>query len=166
VSRAATKQEEAAMLAVGKPAIERAYGWKDWTACSNNETCFKVSNPSRATVGTNAGYFTGFDGRYPEGGLGSACTVFLYLDSKGWHYVNAGCFQNPGYVPGPGDHVSVTGCANFRAAPTLSAKVLGCLGNGTVVDVDSGPVYQDAHIWWHLSGRGWMAHDFLVAPKV
>jgi hypothetical protein len=47
----------------------------------------------------------------------------------------------------------------------LTAKVLGCLGNGTLVDVDSAPVYRDKHIWWHLAGRGWMAHDFLVDPK-
>jgi hypothetical protein len=149
------------MLAVGKPGIEHTYGWKDWSACSNGQTCFKVSNPSHAIVGTSAGSFEGGDGQYPGGGLGSVCTVFLRNDSTGWHYINAGCYQNPGYVPGSGDHVSVTGCANFRAAPSLSAMVIGCLRNYTNVDVDGGPVYQDAHIWWHLAGRGWMAHDFL-----
>jgi hypothetical protein len=33
-----------------------------------------------------------------------------------------------------------------------------------VVDVDSAPLYTDGKIWWHLSGKGWMAHDFLIAP--
>ncbi|OLE50502.1 MAG: hypothetical protein AUI36_19285 [Cyanobacteria bacterium 13_1_40CM_2_61_4] len=43
----------------------------------------------------------------------------------------------------------------FQAAPM-------CATRGTVVDVDSAPVYLDGHIWWHLSGRGWMAHEFLT----
>jgi hypothetical protein len=153
------------MIAVGRPAIERDYGWKDWSVCTNGHQCFKVGNPSRAMVGTNAGTFYGSHGQFPAGGLGSECWVFLDKDSKGWHYVNAGCAQPIGSLPGPQDRVFVTGCANFRVAPGLSATVLGCLGNGTTVDVDSAPVYKDGHIWWHLAGRGWMAHDFLVAPK-
>lgn len=163
--RPATVQEEAEMTAVGKAGIEREYGWKDWSACSNGEACFKVSQPSRAMVGTHAGVFDGGNGLYPGGGLGSACWIFVYQDSDGWHYSNAGCAQNPGYVPGVGAHVFVTGgCANFRNVPGLSSRVLGCLKNGTIVDVDSAPVYLNAHIWWHLVGRGWMAHDFLVKP--
>jgi hypothetical protein len=153
------------MIAVGRPAIEKSYGWKDWSACSDGQTCFRVGSPSRAMVGTSAGSFFGSYGQFPGGGLGAGCWLFLYQDAKGWHYVNAGCEQAYGSLPGVGDHVFVTGCANFRAAPTLSATVLGCLGNGTVVDVDSAPVYKDGHIWWHLASRGWMAHDFLVAPK-
>jgi hypothetical protein len=152
------------MTAVGRPAIEKAFGWKDWSACSNGQNCFKVGTAAMAMVGTNAGVFDGGYGIYPGGGLGAACWVFLYKDSKGWHYLNAGCAQNPGYVPGSaalGAHIFVTGCANFRDAASLSGKVLGCLANGTIVDVNSAPVYTDGHIWWHLAGRGWMAHDFL-----
>jgi hypothetical protein len=152
------------MTAVGRPAIEKSRGWKDWSVCANGQDCFRVGNPLAAMVGTNAGVFNGGDGLFPGGGLGSACWVFLYEDAGGWHYVNAGCSQNGGFVPGSaatGTHVFVTGCANFRTAPGLSAKVLGCLGNGTIVGVDSAPVYQDGHIWWHLAGRGWMAHDYL-----
>lgn len=147
------------MIAIGRPAIEKDFGWKDASVCPKGQPCFQVGSPSRALIGTNAGTFYGI------GGNGSGCWLFLYLDSKGWHYVNAVCAQAQGYGPGIGDRVFVTGCANFRADPSLSAKVLGCLGNGTLVDVDSAPVYRDAHIWWHLVGRGWMAHDFLVAPK-
>jgi hypothetical protein len=164
VGRQATADEFAAMLAAGRPAIERAYGWKDWSACANGETCFKAGDITASMVGTNAGSFTGGDGLYPSGGLGSACWVFLSEDAGGWHYVNSGCAQNPGFVPGLGAHVYVTGCANVRSGPGLSAKVIGCLGNGSIVDVDSAPTYLDGHIWWHLAGRGWMAHDFLVLP--
>ena len=114
-------------------------------------------------VGTDAGSFHG-GSSCPTFCGGAACWVFLYRDAAGWHYVNARCAQDMGYVPGRQARVWVTGCANFRAAPALTATVLGCLGNGTYVDVDSAPVYKDGHIWWRLAGRGWMAHDFLVSP--
>lgn len=153
------------MVAAGSPGIERSLGYKDWSACSNGEYCFKAAGTANgAMIGTNAGVFDGGYGLYPAGGLGAACWVFVYLDSAGWHYLNSGCAQNPGGVPGSADvgaHVYVSGCANVRDTPSMSGKVLGCLGNGTVVNVDGGPVYQDAHMWWHLTGRGWMAHDFL-----
>jgi hypothetical protein len=152
------------MTAAGAPATEKAFGWKDWSVCSNGQTCFKARTAAEAMVGTNAGVFDGGDGLFPGGGLGSACWVFVYQDSNGWHYLNSGCAQNPGFVPGSsetGTHVFVTGCANVRATPALTGKVLGCLGNGTVVNVDSAPVYQDGHVWWHLTGHGWMAHDYL-----
>ncbi len=152
------------MIAVGRPAIEAAFKWRDWANCQNGEQCFKVSDPPRVMIGTNAGTFTGSDGQFPGGGYGSACVAFLFVDSSGWHYVNGSCFQDGGGVPGIGDRVYVTGCANVRDAPGLSSKVVGCLSNGTAVDVDSSPTFQDGHIWWHLAGHGWMAHDFLVDP--
>jgi hypothetical protein len=164
IGRVPTSAEFAAMIAAGAPGVEKALGMKDWSVCSNGQACFKASTASAAMVGTNAGVFDGGYGLYPGGGLGAACWVFVYRDSSGWHYLNSGCAQNDGFVPGSSDtgaHVFVTGCANFRATPALTGKVLGCLGNGTVVNVDSAPVFQDGHIWWHLTGRGWMAHDYL-----
>ena len=154
------------MIAVGRPAAEKDLGLVDFSACSGQQDCFKLGNPSRAMIGTNAGTFYGQEGRFASGGGGgSGCFVFLYLDSAGWHYVNARCSQATGYLPGPQDQVWVSGCANVRDAPGINAHVIACLPNGTIVDVDSAPIYTDGHIWWHLAGRGWMAHDFLVAPK-
>ena len=152
------------MVAVGRPAAEKELGLKDWSVCSGSQKCFQVANPAGAIIGTDAGSFNGGSSCKTFCG-GSACTVYLYKDSAGWHYVNARCYQDSGYVPGRQDKVYVTGCANFRMTPSITAKILGCLGNGTFVDVDSAPVYRDGHIWWHLAGRGWMAHDFLVVPK-
>jgi len=152
------------MIAVGRPAAEAELGLKDWSTCSGTQMCFQVANPPHAIVGTNAATFVGGSSCKTFCG-GAACVVYLYKSATGWHYVNARCAQSPGYMPGAQDRVFVTGCANFRATPSLSGKVLGCLGNGTIVDVDSSPVYAEGHIWWHLAGRGWMAHDFLVAPK-
>lgn len=162
--RAATAEEAQALLAVGRPGIEAQFGWPDWAGCQSGQQCFKVSDPARVMVGTNAGTFTGSDGQFPGGGYGSFCVGFLDLDSSGWHYVNGSCSQQAGGIPGISDRVFVSGCANVRSAPGLSSSVIGCLANGTPVDVDSAPTYLDGHIWWHLAGRGWMAHDFLVDP--
>lgn len=152
------------MIAVGRPAAETDFGLTDSSTCSGTQECFRVGNPSRAMVGSNAGTF--YAQKYNASGSSGFCIVFLYQDSNGWHYLNAGCqVSSGGYIPGPMDRVFVTSCANLRDAPGLSSNVIGCLGNGTVVDVDSAPFYLDGHIWWHLAGRGWLAHDFLVAPK-
>jgi len=157
------------MVAVGRPAFEADWGYKDYSACSGTDSnCFEVGSPSRATVGTDAGTFYGtiHGGSGSSGGGGAGCFIFLYEDSSGWHYVNGRCAQSTGYLPGPQDRVYVSGGrANVREAAGLSSKVVGCLSNGTIVDVDSAPVYVEGHIWWHLANWGWMAHDFLVAPK-
>jgi hypothetical protein len=149
------------MIGVGRPAAEKANGWRDASACPSGQACFRVLVPAQAKVGTDAGTFRA---GYGSSVGGSACWVFMYEDSKGWHYVNTACVQNSGSNPATGDdYVAVTGCANFRLAPGLAGAVLGCLGKGTTVNVDSAPVYRDGHVWWHLEGRGWMAHDFLCA---
>jgi len=152
------------MSTAGAPAIEKALGYNDWSVCSNGENCYRVSPEPSGMVGTDAGVLNGGYGQYPGGGLGAACWVFLYRDSGGWHFLNYACAQNPGFTPGSADtgtHVFVSGCANYRTSPSLTAKALGCLANGTVVNVDSAPVYAEVHVWWHLTGRGWMAHDYL-----
>ena len=149
------------MIAAGKPAAERDLQAVDAKTCSGSQACFQVGNPSRAMVGTSAGTFYGQLGG-ASGGGGAGCFVFLYQDVAGWHYVNVRCAQATGSIPGPQDLVKVSGCANVRDAPGLSSHVVACLTNGTIVDVDSAPVYLDGHIWWHLNGRGWMAHEFLT----
>ena len=149
------------MIAAGKSAAEFDLHAVDAKSCSGSQTCFVVGSPSRAMVGSNAGTFYAQVGG-ASGGGGAACFVFLYDDAAGWHYVNVRCAQATGDIPGPQDLVKVSGCANVRDAPGLSSHVVACLSNGTVVDVDSAPIYVDGHIWWHLSGRGWMAHEFLT----
>jgi len=63
------------------------------------------------------------------------------------------------------------GCANVREAPGIKSTVLTCLPGDTPVTFDGGPAYRDdlrpdqtheRHLWWHLKGQGWMAHDFLL----
>src|SRR5947199_1363899 len=161
VGRSATSQEEAAMIEVGKPAAQRELHAVDASQCSGSQACFRVGSPTRAMVGTNAGTFYGTLGCAAGASCGgSGCYLFLYQDAAGWHFVNVRCAQATGDIPGPQDLVKVSGCANVRDAPGLSSHVVACLTNGTIVDVDSAPVYLDGHIWWHLNGRGWMAHEF------
>jgi len=164
IGQVPTHQEYVAMKAAGALAIENALGYKDWSVCTSGQNCYRVSPEPSGMMGSNAGVLNGGFGQYPSGGLGAPCWVFLYRDSGGWHFLNFACAQNPGFTPGAaavGTHVFVIGCANYRTAPSLTAAALGCLTKGTVVNVDSAPVYANGHIWWHLTGRGWMVHDYL-----
>ena len=152
------------MLAAGVRPAEADLGLKDDSACQTGDRSFKVGDPPRAMIGVHAGTFYGSFGTMGGGG-GAGCWVYLYEDGAGWHFDSARCAQATGSTPGVQSLVWVSGCANVRAAPGTSADVLDCLKGGTIVDVDSAPVYADARIWWHLAGRGWMAHEFLIEPK-
>lgn len=169
VGRAATTAEGQAILAAGTVGAEQDLRLKDMAQCTVGDACFKPRSPSDTIVGTNAAVFSAASGTLGAGGtnlaLGSACAVFVTNDGTSWHYAAAACVQNPGYLPGAGDHVYVpSACANVRSAPGLKAQVLDCLAKDTIVTVDSAPVFQDGYIWWHLVGRGWMANDFLIQP--
>ena len=162
-SRPATSAEFAAMVGAGTAPAERDLGLGDWSSCSPAQPCLRIQEAS-GMVGVDAGTVQGERG-CPAGCGTARCLIFLYLDGTGWHYVNAGCAQAAGSLPGEGDLVRVSGCANVRNRPGFASLILDCLPNGTRVDVDSAPAYVDGRIWWHLRGLGWMAHDFLVAPR-
>ena len=160
--RPATSDELQAMIAAGRHPAERDLKLGDSQPCTDHQDCL-FFDQANGVVGVKAGFVHGNEG-CPDGCGGAGCWIFLYQDGGSWQYVNAQCAQAPGYVPGAQDHVYVSGCANVREEPYKSARVVACLANGTTVDVDSAPVYSDRSIWWHLAGKGWMAHDFLVAP--
>ncbi len=96
------------------------------------------------------------------------CFTYLFHDSTGWHlYPPIICGQQGGLNPilGYDDEVQVTGgCGNIRQQPSISAKVVACLTNGTIVHIDTTPPrYVDGHIWWSVNnGQGFMAHDVLI----
>lgn len=58
------------------------------------------------------------------------------------------------------------GCLNIRERPALTARVLSCLADGTLVTVADGPVNADGHIWWRLDGLGWAAGAYLTGVGV
>jgi hypothetical protein len=151
------------MISAGKTPAESYLHLGDAGSCQPQQSCLNTDQAT-GVIGVNAGFFQAASG-CPQGCGGAGCWIYLYQDSSSnWHFVDAACAQAPGYVPGPQDQVRVSGCANVRREPGSRAPVAGCLPNGTTVDIDSGPVYTDSHIWWHVQGKGWMAHDFLIAP--
>jgi hypothetical protein len=160
----ATPTELAAMISAGKKPAEAYLHLGDSDSCAPQQSCL-FTDDAYGVVGINAGWFHGGEG-CPAGCGGAGCWIYLFQDASAWHFVNAACAQAPGDVPGAQDTVRVSGggCANVRDAPGTKSRVTGCVPDHTTVDVDSAPVYTDGKIWWHLQGKGWMAHDFLIAP--
>jgi hypothetical protein len=121
--------------------------------------------------GDHAAYFRAQMGSSKEWG---ACFIYTFQDATGWHFLDMVCARPESGVSWPDvgeiDYIFVTAgtCANVRAAPGLSGKVVTCLPAGTTVNIDGGPDYvveplpRVSHMWWHIQGKGWMAHDFLV----
>lgn len=138
--------------------------------CPAGQSC--LTN-AQVTDGVNAAWVS-FD--FGGSGGGTVCFAYVYNDAAGWHPLDTACNQQSGFFPNPYKQNTVRvpggGCANVRAAPGLSSAVVACLKDGTTVFIDDGPTFVDdirasdgvhiGHIWWHLQGKGWMAHDFLV----
>jgi hypothetical protein len=160
--RPATRVELDAMIRAGKKPAESYLHVGDSDSCASQQYCL-FTDPAWGVVGIHAGFFHGQAG-CPSGCGGAGCWIYLFEDGSGWHFVDAVCAQATGDVPGPQDVVRVSGCANVRSLPGSTGPKVECLPDQTTVDVDSGPVYTDGKIWWHLRGHGWMAHDFLIAP--
>jgi hypothetical protein len=164
--REATQAEVDAMVAAGKKPAEAYLHLGDWDSCPQHPppSCL-YTREATGFIGIDAGVVKAGEG-CPAGCGGAACYLYLFEDASGWHFVNAACVQATGDTPGANDFVRVSGggCANVRSEPGTKSKVVACLPDHTTVDVDSAPVYTDGKIWWHLSGKGWMAHDFLIAP--
>jgi hypothetical protein len=133
------------------------------TACLSNAQVFGNTDPKS---GLNAAYVQmGYGGQ----GGGAACFVYLVYDAAGWHsYPPIVCGQQGGLNPilGYQDQVQVAGggCGNVRQLPSITAKIVACIKNGTTVTIDTTPPrYVDGHIWWSINhGQGFMAHDVLV----
>ena len=137
--------------------------------CPSGQSCL-----SKAQVFGNTEPNSGFDAAYVQMGYGgqgggAACFVYLFSDAAGWHSnPPIVCGQQGGLNPilGYEDQVQVTGggCGNVRQQPSITAKIVACLKNGTTVSIDTTPPrYVDGHIWWSVNHQqGFMAHDVLV----
>lgn len=134
--------------------------------CPVNESCVALGPQ---IDGTRAAYFVARAGSNNDV---VDCGVYVFQDSAGWHPLNTSC----GQYPAPGRSVGATfmgsGCINVRAAPGYTSRIVKCLPVDSTVTVDSGPVFvaesspSDSanlnRVWWHLSGLGWMAHEYLT----
>lgn len=58
--------------------------------------------------------------------------------------------------------ISGTGdCLNVRSAPGLGGRIVACLPDGTRGTIVDGPETASGMQWYRLSGRGWVAGDYL-----
>src|ERR1700682_363191 len=138
--------------------------------CPVNEACIAVQEKHD---GVRSAYFLAQAGSNTDV---VTCGVYVFQDTSGWHPLNADC----GRYPAPGKSVSATflgsGCINVRANPGYSSKIVACLPVDTTVTIDGGPVFvQEAtasetanlnRLWWHLAGKGWMAHQYLTSSGI
>ena len=53
-------------------------------------------------------------------------------------------------------------CLNVREEPSLQAKKVDCLPDGTQVTIVDGPVRADNRDWYRLEDSGWAVGDYLV----
>ena len=136
----------------------------DASQCAVNEACVALQD---LHTGTRAAYVVARAGSNNDL---TTCAIYVYQEGAGWHPWDTSC----GSYPAPGKTVNATlmgsECINVRANPGFSAKVVRCLPPDTTVKIDGGPVYvadsnaSNNELWWHLTGQGWMAHEFLVGP--
>jgi hypothetical protein len=140
-------------------AVEAKTGVKYSTRCPTTSACLSIAGQ---TIGTDAAaivFVTAKSG-------GRQCVAYVYQKNGAWHLQDAGCAL-PGQLSpllGHDATVHVPGsCANVRNGASLEARVVACLADGATVHVNGGPVYADDFMWWQTD-KGWMAHDFLVAP--
>jgi Bacterial SH3 domain len=153
-NRGASSPEAAAI-----PGVEAKTGLHFSTKCPTNAACLSLVS---STVGKAAAAI--IFSTAPSGGR--QCAGYVFQQGASWHLLDAVCGLPDQLSPlvGHGATVHVSNsCANVRSAPGLSARVVGCIHDGTAVHVDGGPTYADGRMWWQLT-TGWMAHDFLVGP--
>jgi hypothetical protein len=136
--------------------------------CPVNRACVSIGTEHD---GTGSAYFNG------EGGTNGevlACMTYVVHDPAGWRGVRSQC---PAAFPAVGRSgmvwlggVTAGSCgANVRSSPGPTGKVVACVQHHTPVSIDGGPTYVPMSttdgIWWHLTGRGWMADNFLIFPE-
>lgn len=146
---------EAAAIA----AAEAKTGLRYAPKCSGTGPCLSVTGQTTGGGAAAIVFSTAAKG-------GRECVAYVIQSAGKWRPLETACGL-PGQVTPLVGHdatVHVPGnCANVHQSPSLQAAVATCLYDGTTIKVDGGPVYTDGFMWWHFS-KGWIAHDFLIAP--
>lgn len=132
-------------------------------------------------LGTDAAYIRALFGDVQNL---SPTWIYLFHDAAGWHFLDS--VPEPatgqGSPPRPGQQDTIQtsyeggGCATARIRPGIHQQATACLRAGTAVSIDDGPVYIDevraadgVHeglLWWHLAGKGWVPHEFLMPQLI
>lgn len=157
-SGAAAKAASPQAIAIA--AVEAKTGLKYSSSCSGSGPCLSISGQ---TIGQGAAAVVFSTARSG----GRECVSYLVQKNGAWQPLGTVLCALPNQVSPLVGHdatVHVPGnCANVHAGPSLQGGVVTCLRDGTTVHVVGGPTYADGFVWWHTN-KGWMAHDFLVAP--
>jgi hypothetical protein len=151
-------------------------------ACPINTACVWMTAEQD---GQSAAYSTVVAG---SNGITQACVIYLVSTSTGWQGlggdvgIDSVCSPTGAAFPGVDEHGQIqmglgqTGCVNVHSTPSLSARVVSCLPDGSPVVVDGGPAYVPASpplppidlpsatldYWWHIAGQGWLVHAYLL----
>jgi hypothetical protein len=146
--------------AIAIAAVEAKTGLKYSTSCSGSGACLSTTGQAIGQAAAAIVFSTAHSG-------GRECVSYLVQKNGAWQPLGSVLCALPNQVSplvGRDATVHVPGsCANVHAGPSLQGGVVTCLRDGTTVHVVGGPIYADGFVWWQTS-KGWMAHDFLVAP--
>lgn len=141
-------------------AVQSKTGLKYSTSCEGTAACLSLTGQN---LGQGAAAFVFATAKTG----GRECVSYVVQNNGKWQPLGSVLCALPNQVSpvvGRDATVHVPGnCANVHAAPSLQGGVVTCLYDGTAVHVDGGPTAADGLVWWHTS-KGWIAHDFLVAP--
>jgi hypothetical protein len=137
-------------------------------ACPINAACVWLTSSHE---GQAAAYYLGAAG---SNGDVQNCAFYVVGGTGAWRTLESRCAGLGSLFPAVGANARVTlgmgeqGCVNVHDAPGISSRVVACLGDGTVVQIDNGPDYiasQDSasarDLWWHIAGKGWMVDQYL-----
>jgi hypothetical protein len=157
-SGATAKADSAQAIAIA--AVEAKTGLKYSSSCSGSGACLSTTGQ---TIGQGAAAIVFSTARSG----GRECVSYLVQKNGAWQPLGSVVCALPNQVSplvGRDATVHVPGnCANVHSGPSLQGGVVICLRDGTTVHVVGGPIYANGLVWWQTS-KGWMAHDFLVAP--
>jgi len=139
--------------------------------CPVNLACFSLETSHN---GSGASYYIAEAGANNQF---ASCGLYLIASGAGWQAFDGRCRLSAAF-PAVGTYGTVglgmgeTGCVNVHDSPSLSGRVVACLSDGTAVQIDDGPVYAPTgsnelatQYWWHVAGKGWMVHRYLVATN-
>jgi len=143
--------------------------------CQPNRECGWITGE---TEGRAAAYVTAELG---TNGLFRRCTFYAFGGAGAWESLGWNCKHVASAFPAVGGSGKVEYnqrlepqpvCVSFHALPSLTSSVSACLPIGAAVTIDGGPSYASEpsdnpsdgtlNYWWHVAGRGWVVHHYLM----
>lgn len=136
--------------------------------CPLNAACVWLTSLHE---GQGAAYYLGAAGSNDDV---QNCAFYMVGVTGAWRTFESRCTGLGAHFPAVGAVARVTlgmgeqGCVNVHDAPGISSRVVACLSDGTLVEIDNGPNYIASHdspsaldVWWHVAGKGWMVDQYL-----